>query len=116
MATPDAIKAADALAGLGSLAAVPVAAVLERIPSEPRRLMLVELLRDIPPAVSLQVSTTLLRLAADDPSERVRAAASETFGVLRRRSPERFRRLDTLQARQAEIAAERRRQDEAAGK
>jgi hypothetical protein len=100
------IKAARALADLGTMAAVPVAAVIDQIPSAARRRMMVNLLRDIPPFFGLDVPTTLMRLAANDPSERVREAASETFHFLRRHSSERFERLGALEASQDEIIVE----------
>ena len=47
--TPYAIKAAEALADLGSMAAVPAASVIEQIPWDSRRRLLATVLRDIPP-------------------------------------------------------------------
>lgn len=101
-----AVKAARALADLGSLAAVPVAAVIEQIPSEARRLMMVNLLRDIPPTFGLEVFTALMRVGQNDPSERVRAATSETIEIMRRHSSERLERLHCLGPIQDEIAVE----------
>jgi hypothetical protein len=47
-----------------------------------------------------------MRVGASDPSESVRAAASETSEVLRRRMQERFKRLADLEALQYETLAE----------
>ena len=81
--TPYAIKAAEALADLGSMAAVPAASVIEQIPWDSRRRLLATVLRDIPPPLfCLDPFLILARVAATDPSEEVRAAAEETSGIL----------------------------------
>ncbi len=85
-------KAARALEELGSMPAVPLVVAIEQIPWESRRLMLMTLLRDVSPGFNLQVILALTRVVMSDPSEKVRAAAGETLGILRRRSLAIFRR------------------------
>ena len=101
--TGQALKAAEALRDLGSLAGPPVAASIEHIPSEARRLLMLTALREIPPILGFDIYTALLRIGANDPSESVRAAAAEASETLRLRSHERFRRLAAVAARQQEI-------------
>jgi hypothetical protein len=93
-----AARAVEALVDLGSLAAVPLTAVIEQIPSESRRLRMVVALRDIPQEFGFHVLTVLTRVKAADPSGRVRAAAAETLTILRKRSHEWFGRQAARQA------------------
>jgi hypothetical protein len=105
--TPYAVKAAEALTDLGSMAAVPVASVIEQIPWESRRRLMATVLRDIPPLMfCLDVPLILMRIAASDPSEEVRAVAAETAEILRKRSHERGKRLGALVVEQYRIPAE----------
>lgn len=93
-------------------AAYPVAMLIEKIPSEARRLLLVHALRDIPPVISIDVFTTVMRLTADDPSERVRKAACETITIQRDQAHAKFARMKVLEALRHEIAAEERQRQE----
>jgi len=63
----------------GSLASSLLAAAIEQVPSPSLRARRVIALRDIPPEFGLNVISVLMRLEANDPSERVRAAAAETL-------------------------------------
>jgi hypothetical protein len=92
--------AMTALRDLGTMAALPVAAVIEQIPWASRRLMLVDLLQEIPPPCNLEVPMYVMRIGASDPSESVRTAATETSAIMRKRSHERFKRLAELEAAQ----------------
>ncbi len=97
--TPYAVKAAEALTDLGSMASVPVASIIEQIPCESRRRLLATVLRDISPLkYSFDVPLILMRIAATDPSAEVRAVADETCEILRKRSHERNRRRAELAA------------------
>lgn len=89
-------KAAEALCNLGAQAALPLASVIEQIPSPKRRRQMVIQFREIPPHLGPDVWLILRRIAKTDPSEEVRAAAEETSGILRQRSHERFKRLTEL--------------------
>jgi hypothetical protein len=91
-------RGVEALVDLGSLASVPLATVIEQIPSARRRLRMVVSLRDIPPEFRLDVCFTLMRLKQGDPSELVRAAAAETSRILRKRSHEWFGRRAAREA------------------
>jgi hypothetical protein len=93
-----AARAVEALVDLGSLAAVPLAAVIEQVPSARRRLRMVVALRDIPPEFGLDVCFTLMRVMKADPSQAVRAAAAESSRILRHRSHEWFGRQAARQA------------------
>ena len=90
----DAIRAARALCDLGAVAAYPVATLIAKIPSEARRLLLVHAMRDIPPVLGIDVFTPPMRVAADDPSERVRKAASETIAIFREHAHAKFARIE----------------------
>lgn len=89
-------QAAEALCDLGSQAALPLASVIEQIPSPERRRRMVIQLREIPPYLGLGVWATLRRIAQADPSEEVRAAAAETSSILRLRNHERSARRTEL--------------------
>jgi hypothetical protein len=93
-----AARAVEALVDLGSLASVPLAAVIEQVPSAQRRLRMVVALRDIPPEFGLDVCFTLMRVMKADPSEAVRTAAAESSRILRHRSHESFGRRAERQA------------------
>ena len=99
-------EAMTALRDLGTMAALPVAVVIDQIPWASRRALLVNLLREIPPPCNLEIPMNLMRIGASDPSESVRATATETSAILRQRSHERFKRLAELGA------AQQRQQDE----
>src|SRR5689334_23017854 len=87
-----AARAVEALVDLGSLASVPLAAVIEQVPSARRRLRMVVALRDIPAESRLDVFFTLMRVSKNDPSAEVRAAATESSRILRPRCHEWFKR------------------------
>lgn len=91
-----AMEAAEALCNLGSQAALPLAYVIEKIPSAERRRRMVIQLREIPPSFVPDVWAIVLRIARTDPSEEVRAAAAETSSILRLRYHERSARLAEL--------------------
>lgn len=82
-------KAVNDLKRLGSLAAAPLREAIDRFPGEERRVLLVTLLGGVAPMSDMATVIRLTELMATDPSERVRAAALETLGLLRRRVRER---------------------------
>ena len=60
--------------------------------------MIIASLRDAPPESRFNAISAPMRVKANDPSERVRAAAAETLTILRKRSREWFGRRSARQA------------------
>lgn len=99
-------EAAQALLELGALPGYPISTIIELIPDPIRRRVLINLLREIPPAAEIASSLTLMRIAANDPSEEVRSAAAEALRIRRERALERFSRLAELRNVQARLQDE----------
>jgi HEAT repeat protein len=89
MVNPDhalALKAAFAIGRVGYLASNPLLKEIPRTPSPYHRKAMVGLLRDVAPPFTMGVIEALMHIYFNDPSEQVKACASETLGYLRERS------------------------------